>query len=129
MTSFFLQNVFPCVKMEKIYERRLTMSIFSITDFGAVTSDRLQTKSIQNAIDACFLAGGGRVVVPCGIFITGGIRLRSNVELYLESGAILRGSDNPDDYNDFWNDTIEPVKDEYKEGVSLSAIATSSWCN
>ncbi len=105
------------------------MHVFTITDFGAVTSDFLQTKAIQNAIDACFLAGGGRVVVPCGIFVTGGIRLRSNVELYLESGAILRGSENPDDYNDFWNDTIEPVKDENREGVARSAIATSTWCN
>ena len=60
------------------------MSVFTITDFGAVTSDRLQTKAIQSAIDACFLSGGGRVVIPCGIFITGGIRLRSGVELYLE---------------------------------------------
>ena len=105
------------------------MSVFSITDFGAVTSDRLQTKAIQSAIDACFLSGGGRVVIPCGIFITGGIRLRSNVELYLESGAILRGSENPEDYNDFWNDTVEPVKNENVEGVIRSAIATSSWCN
>lgn len=105
------------------------MSEFRITDFGAVSSDLLQTNAIQNAIDACFLAGGGRVVIPCGIFVTGGIRLRSGVELYLESGAILRGSENHEDYNGFWNDTLEPVQDEYKEGVSHSAIATSTWCN
>ena len=105
------------------------MSVFSITDFGAVTSDRLQTKAIQSAIDACWQAGGGRVIVPCGIFITGGIRLRSNVELYLESGAILRGSDNHEDYNDFWDDSLEPVRDEDQEGASRSTIATSSWCN
>ena len=105
------------------------MSVFSITDFGAVTSDRLQTKAIQDTIDACFLSGGGRVVIPCGIFITGGIRLRSGVELYLESGAILRGSENPEDYNGFWEDTLEPVRDESFEGCIRSAVATSSWCN
>ena len=105
------------------------MSVFSIADFGAVTSDLLQTKAIQSAIDACFLSGGGRVVIPCGIFITGGIRLRSGVELYLESGAVLRGSEDPEDYNGFWNDTVEPVTDEDREGVSRSAIATSEWCN
>ena len=105
------------------------MSVFTITDFGAVTSDRLQTKAIQSAIDACFLSGGGRVVIPCGIFITGGIRLRSGVELYLESGAVLRGSENPDDYNEFWNDTVEPVKDENTESAGRSSVATSTWCN
>lgn len=105
------------------------MSVFTITDFGAVTSDRLQTKAIQSAIDACFLSGGGRVVIPCGIFITGGIRLRSGVELYLESGAVLRGSENPDDYNEFWNDTVEPVNDENTESAGRSSVATSDWCN
>ena len=105
------------------------MSVFTITDFGAVTSDRLQTKAIQSAIDACFLSGGGRVVIPCGIFITGGIRLRSGVELYLESGAVLRGSENPDDYNEFWNDTVEPVNDENTESAGRSSVATSAWCN
>lgn len=105
------------------------MSVFTITDFGAVTSDRLQTKAIQSAIDACFLSGGGRVVIPCGIYITGGIRLRSGVELYLESGAVLRGSENPDDYNEFWNDTVEPVNDENTESAGRSSVATSAWCN
>jgi len=37
---------------------------FLITDFGAVCSDMLQTEAIQEAIDRCFLAGGGRVIVP-----------------------------------------------------------------
>ena len=67
------------------------MKIFNIRDFGAKICDALQTVPIQSAIDACFLAGGGRVVIPCGVFITGGIRLRSNVELYLETGAIVKG--------------------------------------
>ena len=67
------------------------MNVFNIKDFGARTCDALQTLPIQSAIDACFLAGGGRVVVPCGVYITGSFRLRSNVELYLETGAIIRG--------------------------------------
>ena len=83
---------------------------YNIADFGAIVCDRLQTRQIQDAIDACFLAGGGRVVIPAGIYLTGGLRLRSNVMLYLESGAILKGSTNPEDYMAFLNDTVEPLK-------------------
>ena len=82
---------------------------YLITDFGAKTNDRLQTEAIQTAIDTCFLNGGGRVIIPCGRFLSGGLRLRSNVELYLESGAILKGSTDPEDYNSFINDTLEPI--------------------
>lgn len=83
---------------------------YLITDYGAVSCDRLQTRAIQSAIDDCFLAGGGRVVVPAGIYLTGGLRLRSNVALYLQSGAILRGSTDPEDYMAFLQDTVEPLK-------------------
>ena len=47
----------------------------------------------------------------------------------LESGAVLRGSENPDDYNEFWNDTVEPVNDENTESAGRSSVATSDWCN
>ena len=50
-------------------------------------------------------AGGGRVVIPCGIYLTGGLRLRSSVQLYLEAGAYLKGSRNPDDYYSFGSRT------------------------
>ena len=42
----------------------------------------IQTETLQKAIDDCFLAGGGRVVLTAGTYLTGGIRLRSNVTLY-----------------------------------------------
>jgi polygalacturonase len=54
------------------------------------------TKALQDAIDACHAAGGGRVVVPAGVFRTGALRLRSRVELHLAKGATLRFSDDPD---------------------------------
>ena len=71
------------------------MKTFNICDYGAVFADTLQTEKIQKAIDDCFLAGGGRVLVPCGIYRAGGLRLRSGVQLYLEAGAILQGSRDP----------------------------------
>ena len=108
------------------------MREFNICDFGARCSDIPQTKEIQNAIDTCFSTGGGRVIVPCGMFLTGGLRIRSNVELYLESGAILRGSRDPEDYMDYKNDTLEPVTIEAVGNTPKtcqSAVCTSRWSN
>lgn len=84
---------------------------FLITEYGARQCDSLQTEAIQAALDACFLAGGGRVVVPKGVFYTGGLRLRSNTTLYLKAGAILCGSRNPEDYYAYRDDKIEPLKE------------------
>jgi len=106
------------------------MKEWNILDFGARCSDALQTRPIQDAIDACFLAGGGRVVIPCGVFYTGGLRIRSNVELYLEAGAILRGSRDWQDYFGYTEDQLEPVDMTPKpEGTCVSAWPTSRWCN
>ena len=66
---------------------------FDITKFGAIGDNRADcTAAFQKAIAACNAAGGGRVVVPAGEFLTGAIRLRSNVELHLEQGSTIRFS-------------------------------------
>jgi len=49
------------------------------------------TQSIQHAIDACNKAGGGRVLLPAGRYLSGTLRLRSGVELHLEKDALLVG--------------------------------------
>lgn len=105
------------------------MKTFNILDFGARTCDALQTEHIQAAIDECFLEGGGRVVIPCGVYITGSIRLRSNVELYLETGAIVKGVRDPEEYFGYRNDKIEPVKILPDSDQLRSAIRTSRWNN
>jgi len=99
----------------------------SIIAFGARVSDRLQTEAIQAAIDACFLSGGGTVTVPCGVFRTGGIRLRSNVTLYLKTGAYLEGSENPEDYAAYLADTLEPLAPSPYD--ARSADPYSRWNN
>ncbi len=72
---------------------------FVITDFGAKSGGEFDnTQAFRLAIEACNKAGGGRVVVPNGEWLTGAIHLKSNVNLHLESGAILSFSDNPKDY-------------------------------
>jgi len=72
--------------------------IFDITRFGAKTTLANNTAAIQKAIDACYRAGGGKVVVPAGTFITGGLQLKNNVELHLSVGAVLLGSPKQADY-------------------------------
>ena len=61
-----------------------------ITDHGARGDGiTLNTDAIAAAIAACVKAGGGRVVVPRGVFLTGPVELKSRVDLHLERGALL----------------------------------------
>ncbi|KAF2509287.1 hypothetical protein EYY60_12960 [Flavobacterium zhairuonense] len=72
---------------------------FDITKYGAIGDGKtINTKALQNTIDACFKNGGGTVLVPTGVFMTGTLNLKSNVNLYLDNGAVLRGSADLNDY-------------------------------
>ncbi|MET9317377.1 glycoside hydrolase family 28 protein [Kribbella sp. NPDC003505] len=72
---------------------------FSITTFGAIPDgSTLATDAIAKAVDACHDAGGGRVVVPAGTFLTGAIHLKSNVNLHVCAGATLLFSSDPTQY-------------------------------
>lgn len=84
----------------------------SIADFGAKADGTLQTARIQSAIDHCFVNGGGRVVIPEGVYLTGGIRLRSNITLYLEKHAVLKGVRDPEEYYGYLHDEVEPLREE-----------------
>src|SRR5919109_730282 len=64
---------------------------FIITDYGAVAGAQADcTEAIRKAIAACNSAGGGRVVVPAGVFLTGAVHLKSNVNLHISEGATLK---------------------------------------
>jgi polygalacturonase len=69
---------------------------FDITRFGAKGDGKTDcTQAIHQAISACTKAGGGRVVVPAGRFLTGAIHLESNVNLHVGEGATLAFSQDP----------------------------------
>lgn len=106
-------------------------NVWNVADFGAREADTLQTEAIQRAIDACFTAGGGEVRVPEGVYYTGGIRLRSRVTLHLMSGAVLKGSRNPDDYEGWRADTLDPIPPATAatNGLPRSSVPQSRWCN
>lgn len=85
--------------MEPIKEFVFPEREFPITDYGAVKGGEANnTTAIAAAIRACNEAGGGKVVVPAGEWLTGPVHLKSNVNLHLAEGAVLRFTDNPDDY-------------------------------
>jgi polygalacturonase len=72
---------------------------FDITKYGAATGAGADSSdAIARAIDACNRAGGGRVVVPAGIFYTGAVHLKSNVNLFISPGATLRFITDPKKY-------------------------------
>ncbi len=71
----------------------------SITDFGAIgDGEFLNTDAFAKAIDQVAKKGGGKVIVPRGIWLTGPIVMKSNINLYTESGALVIFSKNKDLY-------------------------------
>ncbi|MCF8358810.1 MAG: glycoside hydrolase family 28 protein [Prolixibacteraceae bacterium] len=72
---------------------------FNILDYGAVEGGIVfSTNAINSAITACNQNGGGTVTVPEGIWLTGPVVLKSNVNLNIEEGATLLFSTNKDKY-------------------------------
>ncbi|MBL9189382.1 MAG: glycoside hydrolase family 28 protein [Opitutaceae bacterium] len=71
---------------------------FSIIDHGAVAGGADCTAAIAQAIAAAHAAGGGRVVVPAGVFHTGAVHLKSNVNLHVAAGATLKFIPDPAKY-------------------------------
>lgn len=71
----------------------------SITDYNAVPGGTVSnTVAINNAIKALANLGGGTVIVPKGIWLTGPITLKSNINLHLEKGAFITFDKNPEEY-------------------------------
>jgi len=65
------------------------------------TGTKLNTEIINKTIDRLHANGGGTLFFPSGTYLTGAIKMKSNITLELEAGAILRFSDNFDDYLPF----------------------------
>ena len=72
---------------------------YIITEYGAIGDGQtFNTKAIQAAIDKCAEDGGGILVIPKGVFLTGAIFLKQGVNLQIEKDGVLKGSVNPDHY-------------------------------
>jgi polygalacturonase len=82
-----------------------------ITKYGAKgDGTTLNTSSIQKAIDECTAAGGGRVIFPEGIYLSGTIELKNNVTLFFHKGSRLLGTTDLDQYRNL---------DPFTEGLGI----------
>jgi polygalacturonase len=89
------QRTAPVVVQQPLFKK----DTFSIRKFGAVADGiTLNTQPINNAIDACNKKGGGVVLVPAGLWLTGPVVLKSNVNLHLQKGAVLQFTKDFDQY-------------------------------
>ena len=79
--------------------KKTTSNRYDITEFGATADTTiLSTVAINKAVETCSNNGGGTVYVPTGTYYSGTIILKSNVTLYLETGAVIKGSRDTADY-------------------------------
>jgi polygalacturonase len=80
-------------KMSKVKEPIIPKNTVNIKDFGAVNGGYvLNTKAFADAIESVSKKGGGKVIIPPGIWLTGPIVLKSNLELHAETGALIKFS-------------------------------------
>jgi polygalacturonase len=92
------QTVMPGI-LARIKPPRFPNRTFLLERFGAKGDGSTDcTAAFRSAIDRCAKAGGGKVVVPHGTFLTGAIHLKSNVNLEVSEGATIKFSQNPKDY-------------------------------
>lgn len=71
---------------------------YVLTEHGILDDGKLHTAQLQALIDSASRDGGGVIVVPRGVYLTGALFFRPGVNLYVADGGVLRGSDDPADY-------------------------------
>ena len=118
----FAQEKFPdgtlipdWVRQSEIVNIETLGSKYKITDHGVVNdSTLLQTEKIQAVIDQASSKGGGVIIIPKGTYLSGALFFKPKTHLYLEEGAVLKGSD---DISNF------PIINTRIEGQSLKYFA------
>jgi len=84
---------------------------YTITDFGVgKDSTKIQTTAIQKVIDKAAANGGGVIIIPKGVFLSGALFFKPKTKLYVAEGGFLKGSDNIADY---------PIMPSRMEGQNL----------
>jgi polygalacturonase len=82
--------------------------MFRVEDFGAKADDGTDcTEAIQRAIDQCSSTGGGTVVLSEGTYLSGTLRVASDVEFRVETGSTLKAIDDQDVYPEIPNMFID----------------------
>ena len=93
--------------------RSLINAVYNVHDFGATGVKAQDAQpAIQNAINACAGAGGGTVYLPPGAYTSGTLHLRSNVRIFIDTGATLFSSKDPSKFDKralFYADGVENI--------------------
>lgn len=105
---------------------------YNILDFGASTLKPNNRIYIQKAIDECSKNGGGMVIIPNGMFLTGPIRLKSNVNLHLENNAYLKFIKKKEEYPLIFTEyegnrkirCISPISANNQENIAITGEGT-----
>jgi hypothetical protein len=95
MKHILLNAVLLCLSVVVLGQTKIYNAVSYGTKADGKTSN---TIFIQRAIDDASAAGGGRVVLSGGKFLTSVIHLKSGVELFIDDGTVLLGSTNRADY-------------------------------
>jgi polygalacturonase len=83
----------------KLTGHKRAEKVYNIAEHGAMGDGKtLNTKAIQAVIDECAKNGGGVLVIPRGIFLSGALFLKQGVDVELQDGAVLKGSTDINDY-------------------------------
>jgi polygalacturonase len=95
-----MKNIITLVVLTFAGGSPLTATVFDVTTFGAKGDGTTQNRAaINKAIAAAAAAGGGTVDFPAGTWITGSVRLRSNITLHLEPGSVIEASTEATEYD------------------------------
>lgn len=124
-STAFLFTVYMLLIGTNIFSQNNINHEYNILNFGAKNDGKtVNTKFIQEAINKCNADGGGRVIVPAGIYITGMIYLKDNVTFDLQKGSTLISSTDIKDFptNSQYNKCIISI--DGKENVSLVGEGT-----
>ena len=85
--------------LDRVSKGEKTAPRFKITDHGVVNDSTIvQTAAIQRVIDRAEAMGGGEIIVPRGVFLSGALFFKPGTTLRIEEGGVIKGSDNIEDY-------------------------------
>ncbi len=109
------------IEIEHVQEVKFPATSVNIAQFGAVPDGKTEcTEAFAAAIKELSSKGGGHVIVPRGVWKTGPIELKSNIDLHLAKGATILFSENKELY---------VQKDKPRDGsVKCNALLRASKC-
>lgn len=86
-------------EMSRVETAKIPSRQFNILDFGAVGDGVFDnTQAFRNAVEELYSKGGGRLIVPSGLWFTGPIELKSHIDLHLEDNAVIIFNSQLDSY-------------------------------